>query len=360
MRGGLGAARDPRLPRCRRMNGAVLLARTAVPDMYPESRKARAISYVPSARCSGCARAARVPALFAGKDLELHTLVVPWFAAAAMCVVGLFIALAIRPDPRRSPSSSSARALRRRGADDGAAAPLGQILRRPGVPPAVAGCGRELRGHGQRDGPERLHRRRAPPRAGRRLHRHQPSLVGIFGLVPSSVSSSTASGAIGRLIGGLLVHGPFDGDARLGRRHSGDVYLALPARPRLAVLYVAASAELVTYARPVERGAPSGSPTSSQGWPPRRSPSSAACILGVGRRRDRRGGDGRSHRAGPRPLFARPPLSPGTCGLNEREEPPAPLRDLPVRATLALWMTMLPPPIAADRRLHVADDRSLS
>ena len=83
------------------MNGAVLLARTAVADMYPESRKARAISYVLFGALFGAALGPLVfRPLFAGKDLELDTLVVPWFAAAAMCVVGLILALAIRPDPR--------------------------------------------------------------------------------------------------------------------------------------------------------------------------------------------------------------------------------------------------------------------
>src|SRR6187397_1762301 len=75
------------------MNGAVLLSRTAVADMYPESRKARAISYV-------LFGALVFRPMFAGKDLELDTLVVPWFAAAAICVVGLVVVLFIRPDPR--------------------------------------------------------------------------------------------------------------------------------------------------------------------------------------------------------------------------------------------------------------------
>src|SRR5918994_6654566 len=83
------------------MNGAVLLARTAVADMYPAARKARAISYVLFGALFGAALGPLVfRPLFAGKDLELDTLIVPWFAAAAMCVVGLILTLAIRPDPR--------------------------------------------------------------------------------------------------------------------------------------------------------------------------------------------------------------------------------------------------------------------
>ena len=64
------------------MNGAVLLARTAVADMYPESRKARAISYVLFGALFGAALGPLVfRPLFAGKDLELDTLIVPWLAA---------------------------------------------------------------------------------------------------------------------------------------------------------------------------------------------------------------------------------------------------------------------------------------
>jgi len=121
------------------MNGGVLLARTAAADMYPEDKKARAISYVLFGALFGAALGPLVfRPLFAGKDLELDTLVIPWFAAAAMCVVGLCIALLIRPDPR-----TIALELERAGLVDGEplatqpAAPLGQILRRPGVPAAV-------------------------------------------------------------------------------------------------------------------------------------------------------------------------------------------------------------------------------
>ena len=63
------------------------------------------------------ARAARLPAAVRGKDLELDTLVIPWFAAAAMCVVGL---VDRAPDPARS-AHDRARAAAR-GARAGARA----------------------------------------------------------------------------------------------------------------------------------------------------------------------------------------------------------------------------------------------
>jgi len=123
------------------MNGAVLLARTAAADMYPEERKARAISYVLFGALFGAALGPLVfRPLFAGKDLELDALVLPWFAAAAMCLLGLVIALLIRPDPR-----TMALELQRSaesGGEPPAAppAPLREILRRPGVPTAVMGA----------------------------------------------------------------------------------------------------------------------------------------------------------------------------------------------------------------------------
>jgi MFS family permease len=121
------------------MNGAVLLARTAAADMVPPERKARAISYVLFGALFGAALGPLVfRPLFAGKDFELDTLVVPWFVAAAMALVGLLIALNIRPDPR-----SIALELQARGSVDevaaaaAPAAPLREILLRPGVPTAV-------------------------------------------------------------------------------------------------------------------------------------------------------------------------------------------------------------------------------
>ena len=118
------------------MSGSVLLARLGAADMVPPERRARAISYVLFGALFGAALGPLVfRPLFAGKDLELDTLVVPWFAAAAMAVVGLVIAVFIRPDPRTI-------ALELQSEDDAcgdasSAAPLREILRRPGVPSAV-------------------------------------------------------------------------------------------------------------------------------------------------------------------------------------------------------------------------------
>jgi MFS family permease len=238
------------------MNGAVLLARTAVADMYPEARKARAISYVLFGALFGAALGPLVfRPLFVGKDLELDTLVVPWLAATAMCVVGLVLALAIRPDPR-----TIAFEFERSGLAPGAphtaepAAPLGQILRRPRVPAAVIAAiasfavmagvmnltGYIVVGH---------HHEQADVFTVISLH-----IVGMFGLVLVVGQLIDRVGRHRALVGGLVVMAV------------STVMLAwVVAIPSMSlslfllglgwnVSYVAASAELVTLARPVERG----------------------------------------------------------------------------------------------------------
>jgi len=120
------------------MNGSVLLARAAAADMYPAEKRARAISYVLFGALFGAALGPTVfRPLFAGKDLELDTLVIPWFAASAIALIGVAVALLIRPDPRTI--ALELHLLDENGSSRpvAPAAPLAEILRRPGVVPAV-------------------------------------------------------------------------------------------------------------------------------------------------------------------------------------------------------------------------------
>lgn len=115
-------------------NGAVLLARTAAADMVPPHRKARAISVVLFGALFGAVMGPLVfRPLFEGKNLDLDNLVVPWLVAGAFAVLGLVLTLAVRPDPR-----TIANALQT-ASDEPVepAAPLREILRRPGVPTAM-------------------------------------------------------------------------------------------------------------------------------------------------------------------------------------------------------------------------------
>jgi MFS family permease len=172
-----------------------------------------------------------------------------------MCVVGLILALAIRPDPRtiafelERSSSASGESPTREPAE-----PLGQILRRPGVPAAVLAAiasfavmagvmnltGYIVVGHDHDQ---------ADVFTVISLH-----IVGMFGLVLVVGQLVDRIGRHRALIGGLVIMA------------LSTVMLAwVVAIPSMSfslfllglgwnVSYVAASAELVTHARPVERG----------------------------------------------------------------------------------------------------------
>jgi MFS family permease len=119
-------------------SGTVLLARAAAADMYPPARRARGISFVLFGSLFGAALGPLVfRPLFAGKELDTDALVVPWLAAGGIMAVGLVLVLFVRPDPRSialamtgAPSDSAPAGVH-------AAAPLREILRRPGVPTAL-------------------------------------------------------------------------------------------------------------------------------------------------------------------------------------------------------------------------------
>jgi MFS family permease len=238
------------------MNGAVILARTAVADMYPEPRKARAISYVLFGALFGAALGPLVfRPLFAGKDLELDTLVIPWLAAGVMCLVGLLIAQAIRPDPR-----TVALELERAGLAAGTsppaepAAPLGEILRRPRVPVAVLAA---VTSFAVMAGVMNL--------AGYVVvgHDHEQSdvftvislhIVGMFGLVLVVGQLVDRVGRQRALIGGLAIMAVSTALLTWVVQIPGMSLSLFLLGLGWSVSYVAASAELVTLARPVERG----------------------------------------------------------------------------------------------------------
>ena len=111
--------------------GTVLLARAAAADMFPPARRARGISFVLFGALFGAALGPLVfRPLFAGKDLDTDALVIPWLAAGGIMAIGLLIVLFVRPDPR-----TIAQALHAAETDAAPepAAPLREIIRRPGV-----------------------------------------------------------------------------------------------------------------------------------------------------------------------------------------------------------------------------------
>ncbi len=116
-------------------SGIALLIRTAAGDMYPPERRARGISYVLFGAVFGAILGPAVfGPLFAGRDLEAGALTVPWLAAGGISLLALGLVAFVRPDPKRIAELIA-------GDDQGGpqppAAPLREIVRRPGVRPAM-------------------------------------------------------------------------------------------------------------------------------------------------------------------------------------------------------------------------------
>src|SRR4051812_22600779 len=117
-------------------SGIALLIRTAAGDMYPPEQRARGISRVLFGAVFGAILGpALFGPLFAGRDLDAAALTVPWLAAAGISLIACAIVLAVHPDPKRI-----AELLAPPADDEEEApppAPLDEILRRPGVRPAM-------------------------------------------------------------------------------------------------------------------------------------------------------------------------------------------------------------------------------
>ena len=115
-------------------SGIALLIRTAAGDMYPPDRRARGISYVLFGAVFGAILGPTVfGPLFAGKDVKADSLTVPWLAAGAIALVALVMVQFVRPDPKRIAELIGSRS----NAVPASAAPLQEIIRRPGVRPAM-------------------------------------------------------------------------------------------------------------------------------------------------------------------------------------------------------------------------------
>ena len=121
-------------------SATALLARTAAGDMYPPERRARGIALVLFGAVFGAILGPLVfSPLLAGRDLDGDALAPLWLAAGAFMVVGLGLVAAVRPDPRDIARLLEA-AARPDGHDEAgsrSAAPLREILARPGVVPAL-------------------------------------------------------------------------------------------------------------------------------------------------------------------------------------------------------------------------------
>ena len=116
-------------------SGMALLARAAAGDMYPPERRARGIALVLFGAVFGALLGPAVfSPLLSGRELDGDALAPLWLAGGAFMLAGLGLVLSVRPDPRRI-----AILLEHGDASAEAAppAPLKELLRRPGVVPAL-------------------------------------------------------------------------------------------------------------------------------------------------------------------------------------------------------------------------------
>ena len=117
-------------------SATALLARTAAADMYPPQRRARGIALVLFGSVFGAILGPAVfSPLLAGRELDGDALATLWLAAGGFMVVGLALVCCVRPDPKRI-----AAMLHLDAGDDAPAAPaapLRDLLARPGVIPAL-------------------------------------------------------------------------------------------------------------------------------------------------------------------------------------------------------------------------------
>jgi MFS family permease len=116
-------------------SGISLLVRTAAGDMYPPEHRARGISLVLFGSVFGAILGPAVfSPLFAGKHLSADALTVPWLAAGGLALVALAVVANVRPDPKRIAEIIGSTGSH---APPQTAAPMREILRRPGVIPAM-------------------------------------------------------------------------------------------------------------------------------------------------------------------------------------------------------------------------------
>ncbi len=236
-------------------NGVINLTRTAGGDMYPPERRARGISYVLFGAVFGAilGPAVFIP-LFSGREVEGTALVVAWCSSAVFLLVGLALALSVRPDPKRIAETFAPPKGVEEDAGDSAAS-LRTMFARPGVTAALLAA---LASFAVMVSVMNLTGRLVVTDLGHAADSVFPivaaHIVGMFALVIVVGDIIDRLGRRPALVGGLIVValsslslGWLDSVAAIG--------LALFALGLGWIFaFVAASAELVDRTRPFERG----------------------------------------------------------------------------------------------------------
>jgi MFS family permease len=235
---------------CGAAQAVVLLSRAAAAEMFSPEHRARGMSFVLFGAVSGAIFGPLVfGPIFSGRALTPQQLAWPWLASCLFAAGGLLISFGVRPDPKVLSA-----AFHTESENAVPAAPLAEILRRPGVPTAL---GAAVASFAVMVGVMNL----AGYVAVGRGHHHgdvftviSAHIVGMFGLV---------------LIVGDIVD-------RIGRRRAMAIGLAVMALSNAGLIwldgiggmslslfglglgwslsYVAATTELVSLAQPAERG----------------------------------------------------------------------------------------------------------
>src|SRR3954470_746149 len=109
------------------------LTRAAAGDLFAPAHRARGISYIMFGAVFGAILGPTVFApMFRGREVSGSSLLLPWLGAAGMLLIAAVIVLTVRPDPKQI-AESIEKSLGITRPDTSTAAPLGEILRRPGV-----------------------------------------------------------------------------------------------------------------------------------------------------------------------------------------------------------------------------------
>ncbi len=231
--------------------GAIVqLSRAAAAEMFPPERRARGISFVLFGAVSGAIWGPVLfGPLFGSRSADAHALAWPWLLGVPFMLAGLLVAGLVQPDPKEL-----ARAHPAEHEEAAPAAPLREIVTRPGVPAALlaaiasfavmagvmnlAGYVAVGRGHHQGDVYTMIS-----------VH-----IVGMYGLVLVVGDLIDRFGRRRALVGGLLL---------MAGANAALAWLAGVGGMSLALLglglgwnfsYVAATTELVANTTPSERG----------------------------------------------------------------------------------------------------------
>jgi MFS family permease len=236
--------------------GMVMLSRAAAADMYPPERRGRGIALVLFGAVFGALLGPLIfIPLFANEEAAGGRLIAPWLAAAGFMAAGLVLILNVRPDPKHIGVLLAERYGEGNFRSPERAAPLTQILRRPGVVAVLLAAvasfavmvalmslvGYVLVGHGHHQGAI--------------FPVVSAHFIGMFGLVLVVGNIIDRLGRLRALLGGLVL---------LGFSALSVVWAVESVAATAAALfgiglgwnfsYVAATAELADRTFPIERG----------------------------------------------------------------------------------------------------------